>query len=367
MRRLLLTLVLIAAGLLVPAAAATTPDPWRAMTFKDQTTGVQLFAVDALSPTDAWAGGQTRHGQPAFDRWNGTSWTHVKGVPVPDTAQAGVESVKVLPAGVWAVGDTEQSNLLPGAFLEYSTDGSAFTLRRMPAYAGLNAIDGSSATNLWAVGSNQNLQPVITHWDGTSWTKSYTLAVSGGQFLSVVEIASNDVWAIGNTYTGNPGAAHPLAAHWDGHAWKRVGLPGAGPNSVENAVAGSSATNVWTAGWVSEDLETCINCHGLVDRLTGGAWAPENPPTAPIHRELYGISTTGPGDVWAVGSRLSANYRDSYNLLDHWNGSAWTSFGGPNVGTVNALNAVTAVPGDANSFWAVGTTARGSSILRCCS
>ena len=290
----------------------------------------------------------------------------MKGVPVPNTVDAGVDGIKVLPAGVWAVGDTEQDDFLPGAYVEHSTGGSAFTLQRMPAYGGLNAIDGSSATNLWAVGSDHNSQPVITHWDGAGWKKSYTLPDVGGQFLSVVEIASNDVWAIGNTYTGNPGTAHPLAAHWDGRGWKRVGLPGAGPNSVEDAVAGSSATNVWTAGYVTQDLEICIECHGLVDTLAGGGWAPHNPPTAPIHRQLYGIATTGLTNVWAVGTRSTADYRDSYNLLDHWNGSSWTSFGGPDVGTVSALDAITTVPGLANAFWAVGTTKQGSEILRCC-
>jgi hypothetical protein len=290
----------------------------------------------------------------------------VKGVPVPTTSEAAVGGIKVLPAGVWAVGDSIQNDFLPGAFVEHSANGSTFTLQRVPAYSDLNAIDGSSATNLWAVGGDHNLQPVIAHWDGTSWKKSYTVPVSGGQFLSIAYIASNDVWAIGNTYSGNPGVAHPLAAHWNGTSWKRVSFPAAGPNSVETGVAGSSATNVWTAGWVSQDIETCIDCHGLVDTLTGGKLQVQNPPTAPIHRELNGIAATGPANVWAVGVRWSANYRDSYNLLDHWNGSAWTSFGGPNVGTVNQLNAISAVPGQANSFWAVGTTADGSAILRCC-
>jgi len=367
MRKLLALCVLTPAAVMASAATATAvPNPWHAMTFNDQTTGVQLYAVDALSATDAWAGGETHPGHPAFDHWNGSTWTHVKAAPVPNTTDAGVEGIKVLPAGVWAVGVAQGTGFFPVSFLEHSTDGSTFTLQRMPAYAELKAIDGSSATNLWAVGGDDNLQPVITHWDGTSWKKSYTLPGVGGQFLSVVDIASNDVWAVGNTYTGNPGTAHPLAAHWNGTSWARVGLPGAGPNSVEDGVAGSSATNVWTAGYVTQDLEICIVCHGLVDALTGGAWAPDNPPTAPIHRQLYGIATTGRTNVWAIGTRSSANYRDSYNLLDHWNGSSWTSFGGPNVGTVNALDAITTVPGLANAFWAVGTTKQGSEILRCC-
>ena len=367
MRNLLAAFVLTTAALMVPAASATAAaNPWHAMTFNDQTTGVQLYAVDALSSTDAWAGGETHPGHPVFDHWNGSTWTHVKAAPVPNTTDAGVEGIKVLPAGVWAVGVAQGTGFFPVSFLEHSTDGSTFTLQRMPAYAELNSIDGSSATNLWAVGGDDDLQPVITHWDGTSWKKSYTLPGVGGQFLSVVEIASNDVWAMGNLYTTT--GTHLLAAHWNGTSWKRVSVPPApaGSVTVEGAVAGSSATNVWTAGFVSNDSLVCIGCHGVIDTLTGGAWTPRDPPTAPIHRELYGIATTGPTNVWAVGSRRSADYRDSYNLLDHWNGSSWTSFGGPNVGTVNSLDAITTVPGLANAFWAVGTTKQGSAILRCC-
>jgi hypothetical protein len=36
---------------------------------------------------------------------------------------------------------------------------------------GLSAVDATSATNAWAVGTYGTFKTLILHWDGTAWTQ----------------------------------------------------------------------------------------------------------------------------------------------------------------------------------------------------
>jgi hypothetical protein len=363
-----LVLLLAAAGLAVaaPAAGAAQASPWQ-VSLNVQSSGETLYAVDALSATDAWAGGETNASQTAFEHWNGTIWKAVKAAPVGSATYAQADGIKVLPGGeVWAVGGAEAGTFSGyQGVAEHSANGKTFTAQGLPAYSWLNAIDGTSSSNLWAGGSDQNLQPMIAHWNGTTWTTTYQLGgSSGGQILSIDAISATNVWAIGNTYTQK--ATRPLAVHWDGKTWTRVKLPGVGTWAIEGGIGSSSATNVWTAGWTSGDQVACVACAEMVDTLSGGAFKPRTLPAATTHEQLAGVATTGPANVWTVGSLWSANYRSLTNLLEHWNGNTWTRFGAPNVGSDDQMAAITTVPGAGNSFWAVGNSQQGGYILRCC-
>ena len=44
------------------------------------------------------------------------------------------------------------------------------------------------------------------------------------------------------------GEGKTLILHWNGHAWQRTAAPDPGGGSILNAVAGSSASNVWAVG-----------------------------------------------------------------------------------------------------------------------
>jgi len=365
MKKLLATLSATAVMAIPAGGAQAAANPWHTMTFKDQTTGVTLTAVDALSATDAWAGGENLDAQPSFDHWNGAGWVPVTGATVPNVDAAYIDGVKVFASAVWAVGTWTEDPASQGSFVEHSTNGKTFTMQKLAAFA-LYGIDGASATNMFAVGTGTTNAPAtIWHYDGTSWKKSFSVTGARGEFDSVAVVSASDAWAVGETTT-DAGATVPLSAHWNGSKWTKVKLPGAG-NAVFAmlGVAASSATNVWSAGFASADSDICSDCNAIADTLTGGAWTPNNPPSYTTVHELDAVATTGPSNVWAVGTRYTAG-GDSYNLLDHWNGSAWTSLGGPNAGTYNDLMGITSVPGQANSFWAVGPTADGSAILRCC-
>src|SRR5262249_20137132 len=62
---------------------------------------------------------------------------------------------------------------------------------------------------------------------------------------AVVAIATNDVWAVGET------DGHALTEHWNGSAWSIVPAPyptGNGVQSALRAVAAASTNDVWAVG-----------------------------------------------------------------------------------------------------------------------
>jgi hypothetical protein len=124
--------------------------------------------------------------------------------------------------------------------------------------------------------------------------------------------APNDVWAVGGD----------MALHWNGTTWQRRAT-GIQPGSDLYAVWAAAADNVYAVGQ-------------RVYRWDGSMWAPiELPGTA----YYFGVSGTGPNDVWIVGNSAAR----------HWNGTEWQRV---LTGTTEPLNAVWAVA--SNDVWAVG-------------
>ena len=97
------------------------------------------------------------------------------------------------------------------------------------------------------------------------------------------------------------------------------------------------------AGVSRADASTC----GSLNRGTGAKTGAG---------ELTGASFVSAGESWAVGS-LSAATVANRNLIERFNGSAWSVVASPNQGTGNnALNSVSMIPG---SGWAVGYAQNG--------
>jgi hypothetical protein len=96
--------------------------------------------------------------------------------------------------------------------------------------ADLNAVAGSSLTDVWAVGADGT----AVHFDGTAWTQ-----VDTGQNVPLWALfapTSDAVFAVGN---------NGVAIRWNGELWESL------PTGVANnlyALHGVSAVNVWAVG-----------------------------------------------------------------------------------------------------------------------
>ena len=78
---------------------------------------------------------------------------------------------------------------------------------------------------------------------------------------------------------------------------------------------------------------------------------------------LNAVAAISTSDAWAVGFQNDNNLNDSRTLIQHWNGSAWSTVPSPNPGGVatiaclslNSGNVLTGVaPVSTNDVWAVG-------------
>jgi hypothetical protein len=230
-----------------------------------RTASVSASALNGVSgsgPNDIWAVGQNSSTS-FIEHWNGQSWSHVAS-----------------PAGE-------------------------------PPDGQLNAVSADSPTDAWAGGSamnaNDQVVPLIEHWNGTQWSVSPNAIGAGSgrsEILSIAAISPADVWALAAVGKNNPA----VIEHWNGTQWSIVSLPVSGTLHGLSAV---SANDVWAVG-----------NDGLILNWNGTQWIQVANP-AGQGAALEGVDALSANDVWAI------------NLLgtvtEQWDGTQWTAVAPPSA------------------------------------
>ncbi|HET9894800.1 MAG TPA: hypothetical protein VFQ44_07680 [Streptosporangiaceae bacterium] len=215
----------------------------------------------------------------------------------------------------------------------------------------LYGVAGAASNDVWAVG----LEPtssLIMHWDGSSWTTSFTEPI--GYFRAVSAPATNDVWAVGGTKWF--GGSQTLAEHWNGTSWTQVTTPTPG-SGVLNGVAATSASNAWAVGFVGPGLGTPASAtEPLIDHWDGSNWTEQTFADPADGGQFAATAAISADDAWAVGQTGSVSEGTGQtSMIYHWDGSSWTRVPSPNAaGSSNMLSGVTAISAD--DVWAVGQT-----------
>ena len=135
-------------------------------------------------------------------------------------------------------------------------------------------VSGVSATDAWAVGSNDF---TFHHFDGRAWHSVPAPAIPNQSsyqeiFVNdVTPITSNDVWVDGQGvgFT-NPGTNRiAFFLHWNGSAWSYVPSDPALTNEFGIvALAGDASNNVWAIG-----QSTVNNSSIQLERWNGTKWS----------------------------------------------------------------------------------------------
>jgi hypothetical protein len=276
----------------------------------DKRSDRRLYAVAAVSATDAWAVGQTirgtKPGKPLIEHWDGAVWTIVTS-PLPSGAIGG-----------W-----------------------------------LRAVSVVSATDVWAVGQyhagSGDYLVLVEHWNGTAW-KTVSSGILGTDLEAngVDAISATDVWLVGIQGRQTMGVLRTFAAHWDGSTWTAVATPNK-RNSVDDvlqAVSGTAADDVWAVGGWSD-----VNrFYGLAEHWNGSAWSiVKSPATAFV---ANGVAAISPADAWLVSTDGNGNFLET----QHWDGVSWTSTS--NVPGSEADGDAISAAGP-NDIWLMGTTYQG--------
>ena len=209
----------------------------------------------------------------------------------------------------------------------------------------LFGIWGSSATDVWAVGSNG----AVFHWNGTGWTSQRVLNDAGQPkpIYGIWGSGPHDVWAFGVDEV----------LHSDGWndtetVWSNIGVPG--PSMFESgsprAIWGSSSTDVWMLvgplnSFAVGLLNKCWHSDGWAGAATELAPALDYYIAPYAGMNFNGMWGTGPNDVWIVGENGRILHTDGY-----WDKAAfWTQ---PNSNTRSHLTGIWGAASD--DVWAVG-------------
>jgi hypothetical protein len=214
-------------------------------------------------------------------RWNGTAWSQLT-VPSSLTYDE-MEHVQAFsPTDAWAVG-VGASSSGANAVTAVNWNGTSWTPVTTPVSTNnnlsVNAISGSSASDIWVVGEtvtpgyhNRHFTSVIMHYNGSSWTQLAAPDNSG--LLDVDAVSPTDAWAI---------AADGSVLKWDGNTWSVATQLAQG----NTAIAALSPTDVWVAGVVS------------LTHYNGTNWTSTSIPSG--INVLTGHAVRSPGDIWFSG------------------------------------------------------------------
>jgi len=280
-----------------------------------------IFGVAASGPSEAWAVGRGEFSGASVLRFDGQSWAGFPGNLAEELHGIGV----LAPGQALAVGQSGASQRI--------TVGAPPVRLGSGTFDGLNAIWGSSASDIWAVGGYSYYPATggkLQHWDGQKW--SGVPSATGSQAMHAVwGSGPNDVWA-----AGEPGVVDAGLEHWDGQAWTSWNIS---TNGTLYGLWGAASNDVWAAGK-----------SGGLYHWDGAAWSAVNTFGFIYYDDLEDVWGTARDDVWMVGGLdMDLITGKEVNVAVHFDGTAWTQ---RPIGGEHRLHAVHGTAPD--DVWAVG-------------
>ena len=332
--------------------------------------GSALFAVAAVSASDAWAVGAVADAAQSYAlHWDGSAWSHV---PTPDPSTFRPVNLPVSVAAlahddVWAVGSYNSSGgggtgLPTSQTFAMHWDGSAWRIVPSPAILGgtsFNAVSALGASSIWAVGTwspgapGPDEAPLTARWNGSTWDVFDAPFVGNriNQLQGVSARAANDVWAVG-TWRSLTTTLHILIEHWNGSAWSVVSAPDPGDNDQLLAIAALAANDAWAVG---ERHDPAAGSQPLIMHWNGTSWSTRSlPALAGGFNRLNSVRAISASDVWACGATASVAGGSTTALLMHWDGSSWSVVPAPSTNGSGEYLSGLALVGECD-VWAVGS------------
>lgn len=266
--------------------------------------------VAAGSPTDVWVlGGPMSHdiddNVTVVLHYDGKTWSEVPFPAGATPSPMSITDMSVADGHVWLVGHRGT----PAVILEWTGQawqehqpptecvqgGTSFD--GMPNFCNVTGVKAFAADDVWAAGNGAwtgFLGPLLYHWDGSAW-KAVQVGVNQQKLaLQAIDGRSpTDIWAVGDTLMQGGGA---LAVRGDGTTWEVVtGLP----NKFLPGVAVDADGIPWLIG------NTTAPSSSLYTYLPPGQWAETPAPTPPdtVGMSLKAITAIpGTNRVVAVGA-----------------------------------------------------------------
>jgi hypothetical protein len=298
--------------------STTTGSSWAPMA---SGTNTFLEFVSGSSASNVFAAGQnlgcntSNCGVMTILHYNGTGWatqyTHGGGV-----------------RGLWAAPSGQAFALAEGPFsgplLYYDGQQWSAMAAQPPAPVepdeiSLNAIWGTSATDVFAVGEKftgiGNSLGYIVHYNGTQWA---VMNLPNADYLRLSGIwgsAPTDVYVVAQyvPYDSEPTDSRAVILHYDGQAWSEVLRE---PNLNLDHIWGSSATDVFATGSTVAPGGATV---GAIWHFDGTRWSAVSIPQTPALYSVWGSSSR---DVYVLALG-NGPFNTSGNIW-HFDGTSWT-------------------------------------------
>ena len=200
----------------------------------------------------------------------------------------------------------------------------------LPAHTELDQLDMTSPTDGWALGRKPisgapdvlTQYPVLVRFHQCQWAPVPNPLA--GEFAILDNISMDTVtdgWAAGSEANGT--SRRCVLLHYTGGQWQRAALPpqvqGQGWSSCDQIRMYAPDEGWLLASWGAPgDGEHLLH-------YVNGVWTLVEYPIS----GLFDLETTGPGDVWVVGTRLPAQTDPNrYQRIDlaHYAQGHWTTF-----------------------------------------
>ncbi|MBG0832546.1 hypothetical protein HS041_33120 [Planomonospora sp. ID67723] len=256
--------------------------------------------VSASAPDDVWIAGNGE--TPVAARWDGRRWTWERPFGVAQDYR--LTDVAATGGRAWFTATGPSGTVL----LEWHGGG----FRNVFQTAGTLKAITAGGMHVWAVGHDET-GPLA--WHGTAdgmWEAMETPEIPGGRLNRVWQVSPSDVWAVGEISTGPEDVygdrrAEPLVLHWDGSSWQRSQVPVA--RGSLHGLTAFGADDVWVGGVDADHSGQALLLH-----FDGTRWSARYGPLLRAHEEdqQYEVSddvnhigiarVPGTGTVWVVGS-----------------------------------------------------------------
>lgn len=215
------------------------------------------------------------------------------------------------------------------------------------------SISGLAENDVWSAG------PQVMHWDGTSWKVAFNPSSPQDSLRSIVEIAPNDIWVVGEQLT-NGLASHTLTMHWNGTGWQRVSSPDvtSGGKNALVSISGVAANDLWAVGFFVPQKGPL---GPVIEHWNGTKWSVVNHLSGLGSVQFTSVKALTSDNAWAVGNGTSSHAGKTTlePIIEHWNGKSWQEAKTPDLSSAGGGNLYNIGGSSASDLWAVGSANHG--------
>ena len=212
------------------------------------------------------------------------------------------------------------------------------------------SLSGLAENDVWSTGAQ------ISYWNGHKWGVAFGPLSQQDVFHSLVEVAPNNVWVVGEQMTGGL-PSHTLTFHWGGMGWQTVNSPDAvaGGKNTLVAVSAASVNDVWAVGFYVPQQGPL---GPLIEHWNGTQWSVVAHLDTPVGTQFTSVKALSSNDAWAVGyaSTSSDDKTSTQPVTEHWNGTQWSAIANPDLSAQGGGNLYAISGSSASDLWAVGST-----------